>query len=205
MTAAAVHVWRADLDRAPDWRLLSTEERRRAGLMRVPGAGERWAAARAALRRVLARYLRRDPAAVEIAVDERGKPWAPGAPLGLRFNLSHSGSLALIAVASGREVGVDVELVERERDFLRLADLGLGPAAARAVRAAPAAERATAFYAAWVEREAVAKCHGVGLAAPLPPRPVSVVALRPGDRHAAAVALAGPTMPQIQRFSLPPA
>ena len=150
-----------------------------------------------ALREVLARYLDEDPARIELRRGERGKP-APADPSSpLRFNLSHSGGLALVAVTLGREVGVDVERIRPRRDLARLADRALDPAAAAAVRAAPAGERAAVFHQAWARREAVAKCLGVGLGTPLPPSPVAVTALRPALGYAAALAVTGDEVPPL--------
>jgi phosphopantetheinyl transferase len=95
----------------------------------------------------------------------------------LHFNLSHSGAQALIAVNTEHDVGVDVQL------------LGSRPAE---------------FYADWTRREAVAKCHGTGLWAPLPEAPVSVIELDAGPGYAAAVAIAGEKMPSLQRFEAEP-
>jgi 4'-phosphopantetheinyl transferase len=159
-TGGRVDVWRADLaavgDELED--LLCAEELARAA--RIVRERERvlWARARGVLRALLGRYLDRDPRTLEFVLGPHGKPallpggWEPGpdaavaraagaARPDLRFNLSHSGTLALYAVSVGREVGVDIECA-RERytaDFLR----------------------------AWVAREAAVKCRGSGLAVPL--------------------------------------
>jgi 4'-phosphopantetheinyl transferase len=179
-----VHVWRADL--GP----VAARELRSAG--------------RNALRRALGRYLDREPAAIELTGGEHGKPALAGErPPPLRFNLSHSGELALIAVTAEREVGVDVELAAGGRDVMRLAEAGLAPEEAAAVRSAPRGARAAAFYSAWVRKEAVAKCLGVGLGAPLPPTPVSVSMLDVDEGYSAALAIAGPRPSPIRRYSLP--
>jgi 4'-phosphopantetheinyl transferase len=197
-----VDVWRVELDlpSPPDFSWLPAEERERGARLR-PGRGrERWLASRAALRRVLARYLAREPGRIEIGVGSRGKPMLADPAATLRFNLSHSGGLALIAVGDGVEVGIDVEERRGGRDFLRLAELGLEPADAAHVREAPPELRADAFYVAWVRREAVAKCLGTGLAWPLPEAaPVAVRRLEAGGAHAAALAVAGRAAPSIRR------
>ena len=202
-----VHVWRAELDRGswPSHELLPPAERERAEGMRRPLPRDRWVASRWALRGVLARYLDEDPAAVALRLGERGKPALADPTATLRFNLSHSGALALIAVTEGLEVGVDVEEIDPERDVVPLAERGLDPAAAAAVRAAPPEARATAFHEAWVRREAVIKCLGGGLGAPLPPDPVAVSALDAGPGYAAALAVADPEPLPHRRFSLPSA
>jgi 4'-phosphopantetheinyl transferase len=155
-----------------------------------------------ALREVLARYLDKDPAMIELRRGEHGKPELADSSSPLRFNLSHSGDLALVAVTQGREVGVDVELIRPRRHLLRLAERALDPAAVAAVRAAPADERAAAFHQAWARREAIAKCLGTGLRAPLPPSPVAVTMLPPAPApgYAAALAVTGDETPLLHFF-----
>src|SRR5215212_5287879 len=106
-----VHV--IDLTRAPAGDALPSSDLRRA-----EREGARWAAARAGLREVLAGYLDEEPASLRIR-DEDKPRLEPASPL--RFNLSHSGDVAVVAVATEREVGVDVERIERDRDVARLA------------------------------------------------------------------------------------
>jgi 4'-phosphopantetheinyl transferase len=206
-SSQAVHVWRAELDR---WRssslhALAPSERERAAAIRHPSARDRWAASRRALREVLARYLDADPVAIELRVSERGKPALADPAATLHFNLSHCGPLALIAVAEGREVGVDIEKIDAERDVIALADRGLDPAVAATIRAAAPAEQITTFYEAWARREATVKCLGIGLGAPLRQDRVTLSPLDAGPDYAAALALAGSGPIPHLRFSLSPA
>src|SRR5262249_16331888 len=93
-----------DLDAdAPD--VLDASERERAARFAREREGRRWAAGRAALRALLGERLGLAPQEVEFAYGPRGKP----ATAGVRFNLSHAGGLALVALCGEREVGVDVE------------------------------------------------------------------------------------------------
>ncbi len=148
-------------------------------------------------------YLDEDPAAVELRVAPGGKPALAEAAMPLRFNLSHSGDRALVAVAWGREVGVDIERIAPRRDLLSLARRGLEPAEAAKVTQASPEDRPAAFHAAWTRREAVAKCHGVGLGAPLPAgAEAEVRELEAGPGFAAALALSGKPSPARR---LPPA
>jgi 4'-phosphopantetheinyl transferase len=203
----AVDVWSADLDASPglDPSRLPAAERERAARLRRPRDRARWIAARVALRRVLARYLVRDPARIELRLGAHGKPALADPAAELRFNLSHSGGFALVAVTPDCEVGIDVEERRAGRDFVRLAEIGLEEPAAAAVREAAPARREAAFYAEWVRREAIAKCLGVGLGAALPGRAVSVVEVSAGGHHAAALAVAAGSAPTIRRFLLPQA
>jgi 4'-phosphopantetheinyl transferase len=170
-----VHVWRGELDRA---------------------------ASRRALRRVLGYYLNADPEQIELRLGEHGKPALADPTAPLRFNLSHSGGAALIAVARELEVGVDVERIRPRRDPLRLAERALEPAAVEAIRAAAPSERLASFHAAWTRHEAVAKCHGTGLWRPLPATPVAVAELDVGAGFAAALAVAAEAMPPVRLFAL---
>jgi 4'-phosphopantetheinyl transferase len=200
-----VDVWSADLDAPPavDPGRLPAPERERAAVLRLPRVRARWLAARLALRKVLSIYVGEAPERIELRFGHRGKPALADPAAALRFNLSHSGALALIAVTERREVGIDLEERQADRDFLRLAEVGLDAEAATAVRETSPERRAAAFYAAWVRREAVAKCLGAGLGPPLPAAPpVSVCGLEVGGGHAAALAVAGAARPAVRRHSL---
>jgi phosphopantetheinyl transferase len=171
------------------------------GVPEVPSSGEahvwrmelprtdRRAAARGALREILGAYLGTEPDKVELVVGERGKPALAGSPPPLAFSLSHSGGLALIALApGGAEVGVDVERLRPRRDLVRLAARWLPEDDARAVAEAPEAEREAVFYAAWTRYEARAKCTGAGLSGPTPGPEVVAIQLEIDPGYAAALA-----------------
>jgi len=174
--ADEVDLWRVDLD-APGINAgaLSAGERARAARFLREEPRRRWQAGRAALRAVLGGYLGIAPAAVELELGHRGKPALADPEASLRFNLSHSGELALIALTRGREVGIDVERI---------------------------GERPPSFYAEWTRREALGKCFGGGLAEPPPRRPGRVVPLDLGEGWAAALAVAGTAEPRLRRFEL---
>lgn len=163
-----VHVWRADL---------SSD------------------AASQTLVRVLARYLDVDPEAIELEAGPHGKPQLKGEAR-LRFNLSHSADLTVVAVALDREIGIDVERIDPRRDALALARRALPPEEAAAVAAAAPADQAQAFHAAWTQHEAIVKCLGSGLGTPraelAPHREgLSVLPLDFGAGFAAALAVEG--------------
>jgi len=149
------------------------------------------AAARRALASLLADYLGGAEAA-ELYVADNGKPRLARDPGRLSFNLSHSGGLAMVAIApGGTDVGIDVERLRPRRDLVRLAERWLPAADAAAVATAAEAEREAAFYAAWTRHEARVKCTGAGLAGPAPGPEVVARRLRVDEGYAAAVAVAG--------------
>jgi 4'-phosphopantetheinyl transferase len=201
-----LHVWRAQLnsDGWPSADCLPSEERERATSLHRPPARKRWVAARWALRGVLSHYLEEAPAEIELRVRSNGKPMLSGPSVSLRFNLSHSGDRALVAIARGREIGVDIERIEPRRDILALARRALGPAEAAEIRKAGSWERSALFHAAWTRREALAKCFGTGLGAPLPAAAVTVSALDAGPGFAAAIAVSGDVLPPLRHFTMEP-
>jgi 4'-phosphopantetheinyl transferase len=173
--------------------LLSDDERERAARL---ADRSRWVVARAALRTVLARELRAAPETLRFALGAHGKPELPGA--GLRFNLSHSGDRALIAVA-GAEVGVDVERTARRSRAVERT-LTAGERAALTGR-----DRHVELLRIWCRKEALAKALGGGLGwAPedfdtTRPHGHVLADLDPGEGYVGAVALAGDALELRQR------
>jgi len=199
LDADAVDVWRADLAGAHDdpRALLDIAERERAARFVEAGHGRRWAAARAALRALLALYTDANPRELRFTEGPHGKPalaaGEDGRASALRFNLSHSGDTALIAIANEREIGVDVELPRRMVDHVAIARRILTAEEADRIAAIKdPGERERAFLQAWVRWEAVLKCYGTGIGGavtpPNGPEPW-VVDLDPNPPAAAALAV----------------
>lgn len=201
----AVHVWQG---RAPgllspaDRAVLSVPEREQLRGM-AAGAGVNYAGVHAAVRRVLARYTGVEAAALRIG--RRACPRCGGAPHGrpgiewpdsdLEFNLSRSGAHWLLAIAAGRQVGVDIEDgaatdVSEESSLLVMSDAEIAH-----IEGQPdAGSRRREFFRCWTRKEAVLKASGVGIIADLPS-----VEVRPESRPAALVHHAEPTGPATWR------
>lgn len=168
-----VHVWRVALD-ADETLLqrciaaLSAAERERAAKFVQPRDARRFQVARGTLRRLLGAYLGVEPAAVPIGVADHGKPRlvAPHAEA-LRFNVSHSGDVALVAVSRSREVGVDLEAVRPMRDLAGLWRMVASPVEALRLESVPTSRHEAAFYRVWTRKEAWLKATGDGLSRPL--------------------------------------
>ncbi|MBD5785599.1 hypothetical protein IF650_05350 [Cellulosimicrobium terreum] len=135
--ATAVDVWEVDLTdparRSPGaspaeprtelvdrlgGRVLGPAERRRAATFASEDAARRYVLSHVAVRDVLARRTGVPAGRVEWAVGTHGKPGPVG---GVRWNLSHSGERALVAVSAARDVGVDVQHADPAVDVDRLA------------------------------------------------------------------------------------
>ena len=162
-------MWVADLSLAPARRQelerhLDPDERARAARFHGERDRDRFVAARGLLREVLANRLGADPGEVRFESASAGKPRLASPAADLRFNASRSGERAAFALAAGREVGVDVELVRDDLDVEAVAGRALSPAELHAWRNLPPARRTRAFFAAWARKEAYAKGRGEGLA-----------------------------------------
>ncbi len=179
----AVHVWRANLEAVPEHRLglLSPEEHARAACLLSERKRQLWARAHGVLRELLGRSLERDPHTLSFITGPHGKPAlrddppgsaaeaaerTPAGPRRLHFNMSHSGGLALYALSTVGEVGVDVEVARRHGrplDVLAVAARAFGPAEARRLQQLDPVTREQELLLAWVRHEAELKCRGTGI------------------------------------------
>ena len=85
----------------------------------------------------------------------------PGSP---RFSVSHSGSMALVALSRSHEVGPDIEQVRGDLVWRDIADKFFSLAELDALRDVPRADRRRAFYDCWVRKEALLERSGSGSA-----------------------------------------
>lgn len=170
LDACEAHLWWIELaagagDVAAAWATVSADERARATRLRVEVDRARFLLRRQALRGILGAYTGVPPHELVFDVGRFGKPtWtAPlGAP-GLCFSLSHSGGVALLAVAREGRLGVDVERLRPVLDVDEIARRMFSPAECQALAAEPDAERCPAFLRVWTCKEAVVKALGGGL------------------------------------------
>jgi 4'-phosphopantetheinyl transferase len=169
-----IDVWRVQLDTLEPAaksleRLLSPDEMKRADRFRFAQDRRRFVVARAVLRQLLGAYLGASPASLRFAYGPQGKPRLADAHYAqghVTFNLSHSRELALLAVAKGCEIGVDLEAVRPLEEASAMARRIFSAAELAALAAMPEVERDMAFYRFWTRREAWVKALGTGLAEP---------------------------------------
>lgn len=202
-----MRLWRVDLEveaeAEADYRGgLSPGEIARAERFAEPRARSRFVVARGALRALLGSVLNEHPRAVAFETGPSGKPRLAGAGHDLHFNVSHSGSLALICIADHGEVGVDLEAVRQVPSAVVIAKRYFAPAEASFVEqngSAGGNESAGVdrrFLLCWTRKEALAKAVGAGLSLDL--RSFTV----PLEPHGGIVALNDPTGGPAQRWLL---
>jgi 4'-phosphopantetheinyl transferase len=128
---------------------------------------------------------------MEFCAGPHGKPRLQSAFTDVRFNLSHSGEMILIAVSRGREVGVDVEHMNEKIQFEQIATHCFEPRDAWELRIAPPQERVTRFFDLWTRMEARLKADGAGIGGEIPDERWSARNLTPAHGYAGAVASEG--------------
>jgi 4'-phosphopantetheinyl transferase len=180
LKSGEVHVWCAGLDvprRSLSGleRLLSAEELGRAERFVSDRDRERWIVARARLRQILSRYLDLEASRICLSStrnlnrgSESGhrKPYLvskSGNDDALRFNLSHSHDLALYALTTRREIGIDVERVLWHPAYEVVASYVFSERDAAMFRSLPMRRRERSFFTLWTRREAYMKARGEGL------------------------------------------
>jgi 4'-phosphopantetheinyl transferase len=166
-----IHVWLIPLPVDSEYpsrlaQVLSIEESKRAARFIFERDRARFIVAHVALREILAPYTCEEAQALRFTIAEKGKPHLTDHPQ-IRFNLSHSGSFAMLAIAREREVGVDIERINPERTTIAIAERFFAPAEVRELMALPEERRVTGFFACWSRKEAYIKARGEGLGIPL--------------------------------------
>jgi 4'-phosphopantetheinyl transferase len=185
--------WLVDLDAGSDAEAESTldaAEHARAARFVFDRDRRRYVAAHVALRRLLAMRTNREPSRLSFDAGRFGKPHLRGDPR-CAFSLSHSGHLALVALADDGEIGVDLELIRSVPDADALAAAHFTAAERASLAVASDAQRDLQFLCAWTRKEACLKAVGCGLSVPpdsfetgtdMAPRDI-VVRAADGDVH----------------------
>jgi 4'-phosphopantetheinyl transferase len=192
--AGEVHIWAwtpetSNVDLQAHVELLDHQEFGRMNAFYFAPDRARFAVNHANVRRILGAYLHRPPEQLCFAADRFGKPELVHEQQ-LAFNLSHSRSVTLLAVAQEGPLGVDVEdlrPIEPE-----VADRYFSPAECSALKPMQGDDWLNGFYRCWTRKEAILKAEGVGLHRALdsfdvelrPEEPAALLATRDTFQHA---------------------
>lgn len=173
LSSDRVDVWRMQLDGpieiTPPPNILSSDELTRAGQYHFEKDCQHFSRCRSTLRVLLSRYLGIPAAEIRFEYQSTGKPElaARQNPHRLRFNVSHSAGLALIAVSSDHRIGIDIEKIRADVDTISLADRFFSARERADLRSLPDHLRLPAFFACWTRKESFLKATGDGLSVPL--------------------------------------
>ncbi len=182
----SVFIWPVAVPVAPEsWSILDTDEQLRAQHFRFSHHRERFVAAHAGMRRLLAQILRCAPSELRFIADASKKPQL--ADHALRFNLTHSGDWAALVVSRTAEVGIDIEAIhsvepELPRRYFSLQEQTDLAALAHSNTAWP-----DGFFRCWTRKEALLKAVGAGLTLPLNDCAVSLLSDAPAQLLASSL------------------
>ena len=143
---------------------LNDEELQRANRYYFKHHQRRFTNARNMLRIILGRYLNQNPATICFNENKYGKPELKNNTT-LKFNLSHSEDLALVAITMHTEVGVDVEYFS-DRPYDGIAKNMFSDAEIINFNQITPEHKQAAFYNVWSQKEALIKACGLGLSYP---------------------------------------
>ena len=143
--------------------ILDAEEQCRAERFLYDHHRESFIAAHCGMRRLLGTVLGCDAGALSMLVDANGKPHLDGHSL--RFNLSHSGDWAALAISQDGEVGMDIEMIRSVERGLPEHYFSIHEQ--RALSALTGKEWSDGFFRCWTRKEALLKAVGTGLSLPL--------------------------------------
>ncbi len=177
-----VDIWRLSLNLLVDSvklteSTLSADETERVARFHFEVDKNRFLVTHSALRKILGRYLHREPAELKFSLNQYGKPALINSAL--EFNLSHSGDFALIAVTQGRKIGVDVERIRQGISSHVIAQQYFSKAEVAELQSLPIEQRGSAFFTCWTRKEAYIKAQGLGLSLPLESFDVSLTPVTP--------------------------
>ena len=118
-------------------------------------------------RTLVGRALGVPPSAWEWVEGDHGRPLVGDPACRVRFNVAHSGGMVVCAVACDRDVGVDVEDLERRAPAPLVVRRYCSPAEAADIESHGDAGWAARFLSYWTLKEAYLKARGLGISVPL--------------------------------------
>jgi 4'-phosphopantetheinyl transferase len=162
-----VHIWVIPLAAAARWvSVLPRADVERAAQFRSNDRRNQFKSSRAASRLLLARYLGVDHGALSFGQGANGKPHVVCDGT-IEFNLSHTQTTVVVAIARDLKLGVDIEPRHDVPEFERITRDFFAPAEREALSRIAQPRRNDAFLQAWTRKEALAKATGIGIAASL--------------------------------------
>ena len=173
-------------------KVLSPDEMERAERYRFDQHRNEFILTRAVLRIVLASYTAQSPESLSFDYSAQGKPALKNGLPDLRFNVSHTEGLAVLALVREREIGVDAEKIRPQPDAQKLAKRFFSAREQLFLGKLSGDELQRAFFRCWTRKEAYIKAKGEGLSIPLhafdvsleEDQPAALVGTRPDPTEA---------------------
>jgi 4'-phosphopantetheinyl transferase len=176
LTFDGVHVWISYPDQIQDQallsgyeQLLSPDEKAKKDRFHFAQHRHQYLVSRALVRTTLSRYAPCPPEKWAFSINEHGRPEiirSKDMPP-LRFNLSHTSGIVACAVTLRRDIGIDVEDMERKVGFRQIANRYFSQPEIIALNSLSEKEKRIRFFQYWTLKESFSKAKGIGLTLPL--------------------------------------
>lgn len=165
-----IHIYKSLLIKSPSEiseynKILSSDEKERAGRFKFEKHRNRFIAGRGLLRQILSRYLKIHPSEIKFSYEEKGKPFLKDNRI--RFNLAHSNEFAVYAIMMDNEVGIDLEFKKEMTDALEIGKRFFSAGEFEELKNLKGSDIETGFFNCWTRKEAFIKAIGEGLSYPL--------------------------------------
>ena len=128
---------------------------------------------RGALRYLSSIYLNLKPKDIIFKYGDYGKPDFD-LDTKLKFNVSHSGAMAIIGFVLEADIGVDIEHIKSDFDVLDIASNYFSNSEIASLKQLPQTHLARGFYRCWTRKESFIKAKAKGLSFPLDSFSVSI-------------------------------
>jgi len=148
-------------------KLLEPQELIKAARFRFDSDKLRYLIARAMARLVLSQYAGVAPENLRFTKNDYGRPEIANSSYckeKVRFNISYSKDIIVLAVAMNVDIGVDIEFVYENADFFLYTKGILSETELRYLTNMPSEARSLEFFKIWTLKEAYIKSRGLGLA-----------------------------------------
>lgn len=121
---------------------------------------------RGALRLLSGKYLNLNPKNIKFNYGEYGKPDFDF-ETNLKFNVSHSGNMAVIGFVLNDDIGIDVEKIKTDFDVFDIVSNYFSSLEIESLKELPTKEQVKGFYRCWTRKESFIKAKAKGLSFPL--------------------------------------
>ena len=151
-------------------RLLVEEERQKEARFHFARDRRRYLITRALVRTVLSQYAAVAPQDWRFVEDAYGRPQIvneDSAARRISFNISHTRTMVVLGVTTGRALGVDTEDVHARDAGLEIAEHYFAAEEVRQLQATSPESQQTRFFEYWTFKESYIKARGLGLSLPL--------------------------------------
>lgn len=171
LSIGEVHVWLIDYEIllrsiGEMYSFLSVEEKRIADSFKFNSDRGKYIAFHYAMREILSKYLYATTIKeIEYITNDYGKPFLQNInnENNLKFNLTHSNNLALIAISRDFDLGIDIEFMNKNIELMDVAKYSFSEDEFSELNQKAHKDIYKIFYSIWTRKESFLKLTGKGL------------------------------------------